>query len=182
MMMFYYPNAGSFTALLLVSWTAAAQPCSTNDAALMTKLVEHEEFIEYICPTEKRDCGIDRIGQKIEIKAVQLSPAKSQMKEGEVCMIMPIKKGRQFPTLVFESSSASSKLIAEDWDSGLKVLPKICNGMYVLEGRAIPEPGVLEVYRLKWKQTSYSEYSRKCYRVPSSGGNAPDKLTPAPCS
>ena len=171
-----------FAALLFIAWPVSAQQYSIDDSNLMNKLAENKEFIDYICPNEREKCG--DIAEKIEIKPIELtrrSSTTTAVSKNNFYTVSPIRKGKQFPTLVFRTTSDSVSLIAEDWDTGLKVLPKVRNGMYTLEGRSITGPAELEVYRLKWKKTNYQEYSRKCYRIRTDAENISDKLIAVPC-
>ena len=180
----YKTQTGLAAILILLAATINAQQlCTATDTKLLNSLASNNDFIDYVCPADRKDCMPDQLAQQVEIKAIRLSPetpTKSKSAE-ETCIVVPNTKGRQFPSLVFKSNAESVQLLAEDWDSGLKVIPKVCGGKFILEGRAISGPGEIEIYRLKWQKKIYSEYSRKCYRVRAVPEPRRDELIPVKC-
>lgn len=177
-----YQIRATLVMLILVNWPAAAQLCSATDDRLLSSLESKDDFINYICPEGRQDCHGERILQKIEIQPIQLSPITSTSANKEAtCIVAPITKGKQFPSLVFLSSTETVNLIAEDWDRGLKVIHEVRKGKFVLEGRTIPGPDELEVYRLEWRKGGYEEYMRRCYRIRTILGAKRVKLIRVEC-
>jgi hypothetical protein len=178
-------TSGRLLALLLfVALRVGAEPCSSSDPRLLNALAENLDFMSYVCPPGSHGCGKEQLPTKITARQLRLSPAvvpTDQKRSGTSCVVSAIVKGSQFPTLIFAASDETIRLVAEDWERGLKPLAKVRNGKFVLEGRSSPTPGELELYQLEWRDGKYEEYMRKCFHVLPGGKSGLDRMTPTKC-
>lgn len=172
---------------ILVCSSVWGQVCSSTDPVLLSALRGREDFVRYLCSAPNFACPTDLLSGLIETAVLHLTPPttptnKKLTGETEVfCRVLPSRKGSQFPTLIFSLRPTQAKLIAEDWERGLKILRTSRNGRLVLEGRALIEPQTLERYLLEWNGVTYEEYCRTCFRVELNASGRRETLRPVVC-
>lgn len=148
------------------SATKAAVPDCDGQASdeIFRALREKEELVSYVCPNGEVGCSLAEFSSRMRLERIVLGPTSGLTAHLCAFVATPDIKGRQFPTFIVESTDPGVRLLAEDWETGLKLVPSVVrHGYYVLEGRSLPSPERVDVYRLERINNRYREFRRKCF-------------------
>lgn len=143
------------------------QLCDTRNRNLLNAVETNADFVEYICSNDKGNCEPGVIGSLLDITPIKLTP--SGLPSTLSCLITPVRKGKQFPSIVYVLKDSKVTSVLEDWESGLRPLSITNRGYFIIEGRSVPSVDRFEKYRYEWRINRYEEIHRDCYQRSSDG-------------
>lgn len=131
--------------------------CSSNQSVLKD-LCTQTELLDYLFPPLPAQCTPSLIGQQVEMETIKLGPKERK----NACRITPVRTAKQFPTLIYEINGNEATLVFIDWQSGLKLLPIVRNGRFLIQGWGSSSPDRVERYLYEWKRQSYRVFRATC--------------------
>lgn len=163
----------------LVAGGAEPQHCGAIDNEVLASVYNNDEFRDYICVDDEK-CSIAKFAEQIDVLNTNLNKSNSR---GKHCafFVTPVKKYKQYPTLVFVEVDGAFRQVLSDYENGLSIASKKTHGMHDLLSQTHPTADTLVKILYSWNGHNYVAGKTQCFKVKARNKDRSPALVPQAC-